>query len=90
MRGPRCARGLIARGNFRSVDFGTADRRAHEAVDQRLFETMADLSRSLRASLRGQTVWGRIRGLVVRYYAPPVKLEIGEQMGRTSAGMIGA
>ncbi len=44
------------------------------ATHNRLFDTMADLRRSLRASLcYYQTVRGRIRSLVAGCYAPPVK-----------------
>jgi transposase len=44
------------------------------ATHNRLFETMADLRRSLRASLcYYQTVRGRIRSLVAGCYAPPVE-----------------
>ena len=44
------------------------------ATHNRLFDTMADLKRSLRASLcYYQTVRGRIRGLVAGCYAPPVE-----------------
>ena len=44
------------------------------ATHNRLFETVADLKRSLRASLcYCQTVRGRIRSLVAGCYAPPVK-----------------
>ncbi len=44
------------------------------ATHNRLFETMADLRRSLRASLcYYQTMRGRIRSLVAGCYAPPAK-----------------
>ncbi|KAJ3057918.1 hypothetical protein HK102_010785 [Quaeritorhiza haematococci] len=44
------------------------------ATHNRLFDTMADLKRSLRASLcYYQTVRGRIRSLVAGCYAPPAK-----------------
>lgn len=44
------------------------------ATHNRLFETVADLKRSLRASLcYYQTVRGRIRTLVAGCYAPPVE-----------------
>jgi hypothetical protein len=44
------------------------------ATHNRLFEEMADLKRSLRASLcYYQTVRGRIRSLVAGCYAPPAK-----------------
>ncbi len=44
------------------------------ATHNRLFETTADLKRSLRASLcYYQTVRGRIRSLVAGCYAPPAK-----------------
>jgi hypothetical protein len=44
------------------------------ATHNRLFEAMADLRRSLRASLcYYQTVRGRIRSLVAGCYAPPVE-----------------
>ena len=44
------------------------------APHNRLFATMADLKRSLRASLcYYQTVRGRIRSLVAGCYAPPAK-----------------
>jgi transposase len=44
------------------------------ATHNRLFETMADLKRSLRASLCDyQTVRGRIRSLVADCYTPSVK-----------------
>jgi transposase len=44
------------------------------ATHNRLFETMADLTRSLRASLcYYQTVRCRVRSLVAGCYAPPIK-----------------
>jgi hypothetical protein len=51
------------------------------ATHNRLFETTADLRRSLRASLcYYQTVRGRIRSLVAGCYAPPIETT-------TSAGL---
>ena len=44
------------------------------ATHNRLFETVADLRRALRANLcYYQTVRGRIRSLVAGCYAPPAK-----------------